>query len=233
MTGTIIESQLGKTPKVLNLMGLSTDQIEKVVAAQKDPAQNPNKLFAADLAVKLGEATPESKNIALIAQAGKISAAADADYWTLKSDQGLSGIPKPYYTGKVAQPTAIDAQQATANLAANMVKEMSADRALISCLGQKVEDMVALTAEIRKSPQLTPAQMQRLDEALDMFTYHMNRLHPEQAQKDNLGAYTSEVRKQVVEGCAVSTQHIERAGATEIGSPQGGKAPNAASGRHY
>ena len=231
--GMTVESQLGKTPKILDLMGLGKEQIDAVLAAQKDPVKNPDKLFAADLAVKLGKASPDSKNIALITQAGKIAAAADADYWALKADKGLSGVPKPYYSSKAPHPTAIDAQQATANLAANMVKEMAADRALISCLGAKAEDMVALTAEIRKSPNLSPAQIHRLDEALETFTYHMNRLHPEQAQKNHLDAYATEVKKQVAEGCATSAKQIEKSNAPEIGSPQGGKAPNPASGRHY
>ena len=200
------KSKLADTPKILELMHLNKDQISDVLNAQKDETRNPDKLFAADLAIKLGYASPGQKNIALMTQAGQIASAAQEDLTVLKRCSTLSHLPNPYYTSRIATPTAIDAQQAVANFAANMVKEIALNPSLTDILSPAVEDMIKLTAEIRKNPKLTPQQISRLDIAADLCCEHLPLARTDAI---NLSAYTAELHHQVVDGTANSMKLIE------------------------
>lgn len=144
----------------------------------------------------------------------------------MRGDHTFTDLPKPYYSSKVvANPNAVDAQQATANLAANMLKECANNRALISCLGQKIADMAALTKEIGQTggANLSADQLARLDAATDFFAYHLKRLDPKRAEEIKIDAYLAEVTREVKDGCANSAKELEGKTPDGTGTPAGGK----------
>ncbi len=175
----------------------------------------------------LSKATEFNKTVALTTQAGKIAGATEADFYLLKGDHTFTNLPTPYYKGPIPGANAVDAQQATANLAANMLKECAGNRALISCLSNPIADMVALTNEIRQKDgaNLSEKQIDRLKHATEFFSYHLNRLDPKHAAEIKIDDYLAEVTKQVTQGCANSVEQLKGKTPDGTGTPAGGKEP--------
>jgi hypothetical protein len=244
-----VKSNLGNVPRILEAMGLDKATQDYVVAAQKDKTINPDELRSAELAVDLqkrgkpsviakdkdgkeidlsknadlSKATEFNKTLALTTQAGKIAAATEADFYLLRGDNSFTNLPAPYYKGQIPGANAVDAQQATANLAANMLKECAGNRGLISSLSHPIADMVALTKEIgqKDGANLSPEQVARLRHATEFFSYHLERFAPE--RKKEIDAYVAEVTKAVTQGCANSVEQLKGQTPDGTGSPAGGK----------
>ncbi len=159
-------SKLKQVPRILEAMNFTSDEMARVLNAQKQPKYK-NK-FAAEIAIELGMVSKSRKNKGLVKQADMRVKAAKDDLEAVSKHQILkSDLPEPFLgrdgvaSPSIKNPTKTDVMVSISNLSAAMVSLYS-DRANKDVLMEGAEEAENIISSLMQDSYVHPERYNKV-----------------------------------------------------------------------